>query len=129
MLTGIIVVSGIGLLVCVYAAFIEHKLKTNRYYKPACDISDKVSCTKVFLNPSARVFIANAYIGMLFYTGMILLGFLDQHKLAFIGATAACAVSLFLAYILYTKVKAACLNCISIYIINAILLYITYRGL
>jgi len=129
MLIGVMGVSAIGLLVCAYAAFIQHKLRTNRYYKPTCDVSDKISCTKVFLNPFAPVFIASSYIGMLFYTGMIVLGFLDQHKLAFIGAAAACAVSLVLIYILYTKVKAACSNCISVYIINAILLYLTYRGL
>ena len=69
------------------------------------------------------------YVGILFYLGMIALGFLNMQFVAYIGAVLACLASIYLAYILYTKVKTFCLLCSSVYLINIILLVITYRSL
>ncbi len=130
MLTEVILVSGIGFLVCVYGFFIERNLKRDHDYKAACDLSDKVSCTKTFLSPWSKLFgISNIYIGMLFYASMMLLGWQSQAHLVFLGAVGACIASLFFAYILYTKIKTFCLVCTSIYVINLILLILAYYNL
>jgi vitamin-K-epoxide reductase (warfarin-sensitive) len=130
MLTGIAIIAGIGLIICLYGLYIERKAQANHAYKAACDISDQVSCTKTFLSPWGKMLgISNLYVGIAFYVGMIVVGFLDLHYLAFFGAAAACAASVFLAYILYAKVKTFCLLCSSIYVVNIILLVIAYRGL
>lgn len=130
MLTGIVVASSIGFLVCVYGFFIERNLKVDPSYKAVCDLSDKISCTKTFLSPWGKLFgISNVYIGMGFYAAMILFGLSDQVKLTFLGAVGACIASLFLAYILFAKIQTFCLVCITTYAINVILLVLAYRNL
>lgn len=39
-----------GILVCVYALYVEHSKEADSDYQPACDISDRISCTKAFLS-------------------------------------------------------------------------------
>ena len=115
---------------CVYGFFIERNLKLDPGYKAVCDLSDRVSCTKTFLSPWGKLFgISNVYIGMVFYAAMILFGLLDQVHLTLLGAVGACIASLFLAYILFAKIKTFCLVCITTYVINVILLVLAYRNL
>ena len=96
-----------------------------------CDeVSDRVSCTKIFLSPWGKLFgVSNVYIGMVFYAAMIWFGLSDQVQLTFLGAVGACIASLFLAYILFAKIKTFCLVCITTYAINVILLVLAYRNL
>ena len=130
MLTGIVVISSIGFLVCVYGFFIKRNLKLDQGYKAVCDLSDKVSCTKTFLSPWSKLFgISTIYIGMVFYAAMMLFGLSGQVQLVFLGAVSACIASLFLAYILYAKIKTFCLVCITTYVVNVILLVLAYRNL
>ena len=130
MLTGIVVISSIGFLVCVYGFFIKRNLKLDQDYKAVCDLSDKVSCTKTFLSPWGKLFgISTIYIGMVFYAAMILFGLSGQVQLVFLGAVSACIASLFLAYILYAKIKTFCLVCVTTYVVNVILLVLAYRNL
>lgn len=130
MLIGVVIAAGAGLIVCLYGAYIEHKVLADHTYKAACDISDQASCTKTFLSPWGKLLgISNIYVGIAFYLVMLALGILGQVHLAFLGAVGACIASAYLAYILYTKVKTFCLLCSSIYLINIILLIITYRSL
>ena len=130
MLLGVIVTATAGLLVCLYGVYVEHKVQADHTYKAACDLSDRASCTKTILSPWGKLLgISNMYVGILFYLGMIALGFLNMQFVAYIGAVLACLASIYLAYILYTKVKTFCLLCSSVYLINIILLVITYRSL
>ena len=130
MLIGIIIVGAAGLAVCLYGRYIESKTLGDHAYKAACDISDRVSCTKTFMSPWGKMLgISNLLVGIIFYLGIIALGLFNQVQLAFLGAVAACCVSMYLAYILYTKIKTFCLLCSSIYLINIILLLVTYRSL
>lgn len=130
MLLGVIVAAGAGLAVCLYGLYIEHKVLADHRYKAVCDISDKASCTKTFLSPWSKLLgVSNTYVGIAFYVGMIVLGLLGQPQLALLGAVVACLASMFLAYILYAKVQTFCLLCSSIYLINIVLLVITYRSL
>ncbi len=121
------VLSAIGLVICLYGFYIEQQLKINQAYKAACDLSEIASCTKTFLSPWGKIMgVSNIRIGILFYIVMFILGVMGQTCLAFMGAVGACAGSVFLAYILYAKVKTFCLICTSIYVVNALLLWATY---
>lgn len=126
----VLIVSFVGLCICLYGLYIERKLVHDQNYKALCDLSDRASCTKTFLSPWGKMLgISNILLGAFFYTGMIALAWLDQGALLFAGAVSACLVSLFLAYILYTKVKTFCLLCVSLYVTNIILLVLTYHNL
>ncbi len=130
MLTGIVVLSLMGFLVCVYSLFIERNIKLDQDYKAVCDLSDKVSCTKTFLSPWGKLLGAsNIYIGTVFYAAMLLFGLLDYVYVTFLGALGSCIASLFLVYILFTKIKTFCLICITIYVINIALLVLAYHNL
>lgn len=130
MLLGVILVAGIGFVICLYGLYIERQVLVDHAYKAVCDISDRASCTKTFLSPWGKLLgFSNIYVGIVFYLAMIALGFFGQAQLIFLGAVGACLASVFLAYILATKVKTFCLLCSSIYLINIILLIVAYKNL
>ncbi len=127
MITIIFILAVIGFCISLYTYLLEKKVKQNPGYKPVCDISDKISCTKPMKSAYANIFyISNALVGMVFYAVMAVGAFLNLHQLLFILACIGCIGSIVLAYFLFFKVKSFCLLCTSLYIINALLLYMTY---
>ncbi len=127
MLLSVLVLSTVGLVICFYGLYVEQQLEKDQAYKAACDLSQRASCTKTFLSPWGKLLgVSNIKVGILFYIGMFILGIMHQTCLAFLGAIGACAGSVFFAYILYAKVKTFCLICITIYVINGLLLWATY---
>ena len=119
----LILLCAIGFLVSVYGFFIEQQLKKNPSYKPACDISDNMSCTKPLQSSFSKLFgISNTIIGMVFYAVMGVLAWWGYYLLVFLGSAAACLVSLYLAYVLYAKIKTLCLICTITYLVNGALL-------
>ena len=120
----IIIVALIGLVLSAYAYSLECKLKINPDYKPVCDISDAVSCSKPFKSEYTNVFYcSNSLLGMLFYAGIILLQLLGFTHLTFYAAVLGCLGSAVLAYILYFKIKTLCVICTTLYVVNGLLLY------
>lgn len=119
----------VGLGLSAYAYVLERRTGRNAHYKAACDLSDKVSCTRTFTSPYAKMLfgISNAVVGMLFYTGMFIVAVLGLPKLAFLGAIAACIASVGFAYITIFKLQTVCLICTAIHGINAALLVATYN--
>ena len=43
----IILLTLAGIVISIYAYMVEMNIAQNPEYKPACDLSDKISCTKV----------------------------------------------------------------------------------
>ena len=65
---GIYIISIIGFLLSTYAFFVERKIKKSNSYKPLCDISKKISCTKAFGSKSGSLTgISNSFAGIFFY--------------------------------------------------------------
>jgi len=127
MITSIFIIAAIGLCITLYAAFIEYRLYKNPSYKPVCDLSDRVSCSKTFLSPYSKILkVSNTILGDLFYSGMMFLAWFEYTTLAWYGALSGAFASVFFAYILFFKVRTICLLCISIYLVNIALLYVTY---
>ncbi|MEX2438244.1 MAG: vitamin K epoxide reductase family protein, partial [Candidatus Babeliales bacterium] len=125
-----IIIALIGLIICIYAWYVDRQLSKNKSYKAACDINDTVSCTKTFKSPWGKMFgFSNTILGILFYAGILALSYFGYTYLVFAGTIIAMAFSLYLAYILYFKIKTICLICTSIYIINILLLIVSYKNL
>ncbi len=126
MLFPIFILALLGFGISLYIYMLEQKVKRNPEYKPVCDISDRVSCTKPMKSPYAHYFyFSNAVLSMGFYFLMIIFAFLETEKLVLLGSLCACVVSCVLAYFLYFKVKSFCLLCTSLYIINILLLLVS----
>ena len=126
----ILLLSVIGFAISLYGFSIEEKLKKNPEYKPLCDFSANASCTKPMKSSFGKILgISNTIIGMIFYAGIALLSCLGYHELVLLGAIGACVVSVFLAYILYFKLKTVCLICTLTYAVNAGLLVSSWFSL
>lgn len=127
MITSVFIIAGIGLCLSIYGFFVNYKLNEDPTYKPVCDLSDRVSCSKTFLSPySKMVTISNTTVGLLFYSCMMLFAWLEYTTLLWYGALAAALASVLFAYILFFKVRTICLLCISIYLVNSALVYVAY---
>jgi len=115
-----------GFLLSFYILYVEKKTEQDKNYQPLCDISDKISCTKVSKSKWGKTFgIANAVYGLLFYALLFILTFINI-KLIFYLAALSVLSSFYLAYVLYFKLKTVCLVCYSVYIVNIFLLIFSY---
>ena len=122
-----LILAVVGLLLSLYAYYTEYRHEKDKNYKAVCDLSDTVSCTKAFSSPYGKIMgISNAVLGMLFYIAVIVLVMLKQDFLVFLAAIAGVLSSIYLAYLLYFKVRSYCVVCTSIYIINILLLVFSY---
>ena len=122
-----IMLAALGLGISLYTYVIEQRLKRDVSYKPVCDISDRISCSKPMQSQYASLFyFSNALVGTVFYGLLIALALVEARNLMFIATIGASIVSCVLAYLLYVKIKALCLLCTSLYIINLLLLYLSF---
>ena len=128
--TILIIFASIGLLVSIYAFYVEKKLEKNRNYKPLCDIADKVSCSKNFISLDASIFgIKNSILGITFYILIIILAYLNLINYLFYISIPAFILTIYLAYSSFIKLKNFCLVCTLIYIINILITLISYKVL
>lgn len=126
----IIIVAVIGLCISIYTYTVERKIKNNTTYKPMCDLSDRISCTKPMLSKYGNLFyFSNAFMSIACYVLIILLAALNAHTLLFFAAAGICLVSVFLAYLLFFKIKSFCILCVSMYTINFIILVLAVHQL
>ncbi|AJF61727.1 TPA: hypothetical protein HA239_01460 [Candidatus Woesearchaeota archaeon] len=113
----------LGLLLSVYALYVKERSKDKKY-RPLCDISRNISCTKAFSSRYYnRFLVPNPVIGGIYYTAIIALSF-TYPWFVFYASIPALLFSVYLAYVSYAKQKNFCLVCSSIYLIN-ILLFIS----
>lgn len=119
----VVVLSTIGFIVALYTYLVEQKVKSTPDYQPACDISDRISCSRVMKSPySNLLFFSNAFLGIAYYALVFILALFNAKKLLLIASIGSCFYTLFLAYILYFKIKSFCILCTSTYLINFALL-------
>lgn len=121
----IYILSALGMLISLYGVYFTNQ-KKSKDFKPFCDISDKVSCSKAFESDEGSLFgIKNYVLGIIFYLLVAVLVYFNFITFAIVLSIISVIVSIYLAYILLTKVKSLCVICISTYIINiAILLFL-----
>lgn len=119
----ILILATIGFCISLYSYFVESKMKADATYKPACDINDRISCSKVMQSQYANIFfMSNSIVGMAYYVTVALLAYLELHTLIIVATTLGALASCVLAYLLYFKIKSLCIVCTSLYVVNALLL-------
>jgi vitamin-K-epoxide reductase (warfarin-sensitive) len=123
----IIILSICGIFVSLYGWYVEKKIKGDSKYKPACDLSDKISCRAVARSSYSQMFfLSNSVLGLLFYITVFVCAWTGNVMIVKYLSAAACIVSLFFAYLLFAKIKSACLICITLYVINISLFLVSY---
>jgi vitamin-K-epoxide reductase (warfarin-sensitive) len=123
MIVNCVALAGIGFGISLYLYLIEQKLKKEPGYKAACDINDRISCTKAMKSKYAGIFnVSNALLGMGYYLIVGILAFLGASHLLLLATIAGCICSAVLAYLLFFKIKTVCLMCCATYVINILLL-------
>ena len=119
----IMLLAALGLAVSIYTYMIEMRMKQDPTYKPVCDLSDRISCSKPMQSVYRNLFfVSDAMVGIGFYAAMIILSLFGTKTLIIAGAALSCGASCILAYLLYFKVQAFCLLCTALYIINFLML-------
>lgn len=123
-----IILAIIGFFLSVYAYFIEQKIKIAPGYQPACDISERISCSKPFKSKYAYLFyFSNALVGIVYYPLIVLLAIFKIHYLLLIATFGSCIASCLFAYLLYFRIKTLCVICTSIYIVNILILALALK--
>jgi vitamin-K-epoxide reductase (warfarin-sensitive) len=119
----IMVLAVLGMIISLYTNVLEQKIKKTPSYKPVCDLSDTISCTKPMKSKYASIFyISNAWLAFAFYVLVFVFAALHQQTFLLITVIVGCLMSCYFAYLLYFKIKALCLLCTSMYVINVLLL-------
>lgn len=115
----------LGFAASLYVYYLERKLVGDPTFKPFCNLSDKVSCTKPIASPYGTTFgISNGILGLIFYASIGIAALLHATMFIWYASLVACIASVYFAYILFFKIQSACIVCISIYLINIGLLVI-----
>ena len=131
-----------GVLVALYALYVEHRKGEDSSYEALCDISETASCSRVLMSAYGHILskwglvatgsaldLPNPVLGLAFYGMVLLRGALRLPRLAVLGASAASlAFSLYLAYILATVLKDLCIVCVSSYVVNLLIFIVEARG-
>lgn len=127
MISPIQTTSIIGLLLSVYALYVEVKSSKNKDYKAFCDIKENMSCNKAFSSKYGRIaLLPNSLYGVIFYFVIFLLHNYGYLKYVLYLSISALLGSIFLAYVSYFKLKNFCLVCTGIYLTNITLFLFTY---
>jgi vitamin-K-epoxide reductase (warfarin-sensitive) len=122
-MVSILTLAIIGFLISAYTYFIEKQIKEKPNYKPVCDLSDRISCTKPMKSPYANLFyVSNSVIGGAYYIMIGVLTLLNMNQVLLLAAVCGCIISALLAYILYFKIKSLCILCTTLYVINVLIL-------
>lgn len=127
MMITIIILAIVGLAISLYGISVENKLQQNAQYKAACDLSDKISCTRPFLSSYSKLLgISNIWVATLYYCAILALALLNIKTIIVVAVSIGLATSIAFAYILYFKIRSLCLICTSLYLVNIALAIACY---
>ncbi len=125
----IVLLSFLGFCVSLYAYSIVQNLKKDPSYKPVCNLSDRISCTKPLESPYGKLLgFSNSFLGLVYYPIMGLLAIFGNAISLLLVATGSLVITLYLAYLLFFKVKSLCLICLSIYAVNISIFIVAFRN-
>jgi len=120
----------IGFVLSAYSIYISKKTNKNKNYKAFCDISEGISCTKALNSEYGSLAgFKNSTYGLFFYGIIYILALVNQNTFIFVLALASVIGSIYLAYVLYTRVKSFCIICHGIYAVNVLILIYSYLAL
>ncbi|MBS3066099.1 hypothetical protein J4229_03590 [Candidatus Pacearchaeota archaeon] len=91
-------------------------------------MNENISCTKAFSSKYGRLLgKSNSFYGMLFYPLIFLLAQLNLFGFIFLISIFSFLGTVCLAYLSYVKLKTFCLVCTGIYLVNVLLLFLSYK--
>lgn len=127
MLMLIEIIAAMGFLLSLYAYHVEKKL-ADKNYKPVYSFNKNISCNKAFLSKYGKLLgRSNSFYGMFFYLMIFILLQLKFFDFVFLISILSVPGSIYLAYLSYVKLRTFCLVCTSIYLINILLLFLSYK--
>ena len=131
------ILSVCGLMVSLYAIFVEYNVSQNSSYEALCDISPEMSCSRVLTSDYSHVFSklglipkngifdhSNALYGALFYTILIFMASQSQQlrrfrsEILLLLSTLSMILSAYLSYVLCEILRDICVVCFATYSIN-----------
>ncbi|RME78701.1 hypothetical protein D6774_00280 [Candidatus Woesearchaeota archaeon] len=125
----ILILLWFGLLLSLYAVFVNYRLNASGKYQPLCDFSPTISCSKAFTSTYARTFgTFNGLVGVIGYVALTL-AYVYMPALFVIGVYIAFLMSIYLLFILLFRLHTYCIVCFSIYLVNFLLFILTLINL
>ena len=139
-----------GIIVSIYAIYVEKMAKSSgaKKYIAICDVNDSASCSLVLMSQYSRlgeVYLGlkkdswfnhpNTYYGLLFYIAVTIypmypFTLIPYRELMLFGASIfSILICCLLAWILYFKLNNFCAVCVASYIVNIVILMLSYREL
>ncbi|XP_055526474.1 vitamin K epoxide reductase complex subunit 1-like protein 1 [Wyeomyia smithii] len=141
---GLVGLSLAGFLLSLYTSYVEIRVERDHGYQAMCDISERVSCTKVFTSAYGRGFglvgpllgeqsplnLPNGFYGIFYYFLVAGLSFSNSVLVTrfvtyLIGLSNL--LSLYLAYLLYFVLEDLCVVCVTTYAVNLISLIVAMQ--
>ena len=119
----------VGFLLSVYFLYVKFRSGKDKNYKPICDFSDTISCSKAATSKYSTLHvIPTSILGLIFYPLVFALAQYSMFEYIFYLAIATTA---FLIYQIYNsfRIKVACPVCIAIYIVHIGIIYFSYLAL
>ncbi|KAK0057221.1 vitamin K epoxide reductase complex subunit 1-like protein 1 [Biomphalaria pfeifferi] len=144
--TDIVILNIIGVVICLYSLYIEVNKERNPNYRALCDFNEHMSCSKVLtseysigfgfmhllLGKNHALNARNCNIGLVVYVTNLLMSLVLPISLAttvmFYCSIVSVLGCVYLAFILFLILKDICVVCISMYVVNGYLLYLTYQA-
>ncbi|XP_076169396.1 vitamin-K epoxide reductase [Ptiloglossa arizonensis] len=136
---GIITACTLGFAASYYAYIVETTAEKEASYEAMCDISEHVSCSKIFASEygkgfgiipeSSVLYMPNSVYGLIFYIVVAILSTINKYSIpifvVWLGFWSNIG-TVYLTYILY-KLNNICVVCVSTYFINAIILILAIK--
>ena len=123
----IMIIAAFGFLFSLYSFYIEKQIEKNKNYKAVCDVSAAMSCSAAAKSDYSKIGgIANSVKGLGYYPVLGLLALFGHTAIVFYLSLASIFMTLYLIYVSYFKLKNYCIICSGIYLVNALLLYLSY---
>ncbi|XP_053684586.1 vitamin K epoxide reductase complex subunit 1 [Sabethes cyaneus] len=133
-----------GFLLSLYTSYVEIRSERDHGYQAMCDISEHISCTKVFTSAYGRGFglvgpvfgeqsalnLPNGFYGIFYYFLMAGLSFSNNLRVAYFATYLiglSNILSIYLAYLLYFVLKDLCVVCVTTYAVNLISLIVAMQ--
>ncbi|KFB42504.1 AGAP000543-PA-like protein [Anopheles sinensis] len=141
---GLVGLSAFGFLLSLYTSYVELRAEQDRSYQALCDISERISCTKVFTSSYGRGFgiagkvfgeasalnVPNGFYGIFYYFLVAACSFSDHLRIARLNSyliLLSNGLSLYLAYLLYFVLEDLCIVCVTTYAVNLISLILALQ--
>lgn len=139
----------LGFCLSLYALHVERNAEEDIEYVAFCDISNRISCSKVFLSKYGKIFshlgviaedscldFPNALFGAIFYLLLASIYSVSKLNKAFLVsnvllllAVTSMVLSAYLSYILAFVLQDVCVICYSTYICNVLLFYWSWQSI